>query len=140
MLDLGKEHDWFESALIVGLAVVAVIGFAAFLIWELIEKHPIVNLRVFRHRGFTAAVIVDRRRIRRHVRRQRAHAALAAELHGLHRTWAGLATAWTGVLAVFCAPVAGLLIDQGRSAQAGVLRADVAGGVLAIRTHRAPPT
>src|SRR5262249_22305511 len=58
MLDLGKEHDWFESSLIVSLAIVAAIGFVAFLIWEMGEKHPIVNLRVFRHRGYTTAVIV----------------------------------------------------------------------------------
>src|SRR5215831_8442894 len=57
MLDLGKEHDWFESTEICALAIVAVIGFAAFLIWELTERHPIVDLRVFRHRGFTTAVI-----------------------------------------------------------------------------------
>ena len=32
MLDLGKEHDWFASTEICMLAVVAAIGFAAFLI------------------------------------------------------------------------------------------------------------
>jgi len=31
---------------------------------------------------------------------------------GYTSTWAGLTTAWTGVLAVFCAPVAGLLIGK----------------------------
>ena len=34
------------------LAVIAVVGFAAFMIWELTEEHPIVDIRVFRHRGF----------------------------------------------------------------------------------------
>ena len=37
MLDLGKEHDWFESGMITTLAVVAVVGFVAFLIWELTD-------------------------------------------------------------------------------------------------------
>jgi DHA2 family multidrug resistance protein len=49
MLDLGKEHDWFESSLIVALAIVASVGLVVFVIWEMGEKHPIVNLRVFRH-------------------------------------------------------------------------------------------
>ena len=57
MLDIGKEHDWFASKQIVALAVIAVSGFAAFLIWELTAEHPIVDLRVFRHRGFTVAVV-----------------------------------------------------------------------------------
>lgn len=57
MLDKGKELDWFSSPTIIVLAVVALIGFLAFLIWELTAEHPIVNLRVFRHRGFVAGVI-----------------------------------------------------------------------------------
>jgi DHA2 family multidrug resistance protein len=56
MLDIGKEHDWFASTQIVVLAIIAAIGFVAFLIWELTAAHPIVDLRVFRHRGFTVAV------------------------------------------------------------------------------------
>jgi DHA2 family multidrug resistance protein len=57
MLDIGKEHDWFASTQIVMLAVTSAIGFVAFLIWELTAEHPIVDLRVFRHRGFTVAVV-----------------------------------------------------------------------------------
>jgi len=57
MVDLGKEHEWFASPLITGLAVVALLGFIAFLIWELTDANPIVDLRVFRHRGYTASVI-----------------------------------------------------------------------------------
>jgi DHA2 family multidrug resistance protein len=57
MLDIGREHDWFDDPKIVILAVTAVVGFCAFLIWELTEKHPIVNVRIFRHRGFTMGVL-----------------------------------------------------------------------------------
>lgn len=57
MLDIGREHDWFGDPVIVMLAVFAAIGFCVFLIWELTAEHPIVNLRVFRHRGFTFGVI-----------------------------------------------------------------------------------
>src|ERR1043165_4332704 len=52
ILDLGKEHEWFASPMIATLGVVSVLGFAAFLIWELTEKQPIVSLRVFRRPGF----------------------------------------------------------------------------------------
>ncbi len=57
MLDKGKDLDWFSSPVIISLAVVAVTGFIAFLIWELTEEHPIVNLRVFRHRNFSIGLL-----------------------------------------------------------------------------------
>src|SRR6478752_2054750 len=57
MLDLGKEHDWFHSQLIVALAVTAVVGFAFFLIWELTDKHPVVDLRLFKRRNFWAGTL-----------------------------------------------------------------------------------
>lgn len=52
MLDKGKELDWFNSPEIVAMAVVAVVGFAVFLVWELTEKHPIVDLTLFARRNF----------------------------------------------------------------------------------------
>ncbi|RZJ12927.1 MAG: DHA2 family efflux MFS transporter permease subunit, partial [Haliea sp.] len=57
MLDLGKEHDWFHSPLIIGLAVTAVVGFAFFLIWELTDEHPVVELRLFARRNFWAGTV-----------------------------------------------------------------------------------
>jgi DHA2 family multidrug resistance protein len=52
MLDKGKELDWFHSAQIVTLALVAGIGFVVFLVWELTEEHPIVDLTLFARRNF----------------------------------------------------------------------------------------
>ena len=57
MLDLGKEYDWFSSPTIVALAVVAVVGLAFFLIWELTDKHPVVDLRLFARRNFWAGTL-----------------------------------------------------------------------------------
>jgi DHA2 family multidrug resistance protein len=105
MLDEGKNLDWFESTQIIGLAITALVGFAAFLVWELHEKHPIVDLRVFRHRGFTAAVLTI----------TVAYAAFFGvsvltplwlqSFMGYTATDAGLATAWTGVTAFLVAPI-----------------------------------
>jgi MFS transporter, DHA2 family, multidrug resistance protein len=52
MLDIGKEHDWFHSGLVVGLGVTALVGFAFFLAWELTDDHPVVDLRLFARRNF----------------------------------------------------------------------------------------
>ena len=57
MLDKGQELDWFHSQEIVGLAVVAVVGLLAFLIWELTEDHPVVDLTLFKRRNFWAGVL-----------------------------------------------------------------------------------
>jgi DHA2 family multidrug resistance protein len=58
MLDKGKDLDWFQSAFICDLGAIAAVGFASFVIWELTDPHPIVDLKVFRHRGFTASTII----------------------------------------------------------------------------------
>jgi len=112
MLDLGKEHDWFESTQICVFAVVAVIGFAAFLIWELTERHPIVDLRVFRHRGFTTAVITIAMGFGAIFGMNVLTPLWLQSYMGYTATWAGLVTAWSGVLAVVAAPAAGVLMAR----------------------------
>ena len=57
MLDKGKELDWFSSTQIVVLAVVAVVGFVLFLIWELTDEHPVVDLRLFAGRNFSMGTL-----------------------------------------------------------------------------------
>lgn len=52
VLDKGQQEDWFESAFIVRLSLLALFALAAFVIWELTTDHPIVDLRVFANRNF----------------------------------------------------------------------------------------
>src|SRR5580700_5029362 len=51
LLDKGKDLDWFNSGEIITLAILAVAGFILFLIWELTEEHPIVDLTLFKRRN-----------------------------------------------------------------------------------------
>jgi len=112
MLDLGKEHDWFESREICVLAVVALIGFAAFLIWEFTERNPIVDLRVFRHRGFAAGVVTLSLGFGAMFGANVLTPLWLQSYMGYTATWAGLTTAWSGALAVLAAPIAGKLIGK----------------------------
>jgi DHA2 family multidrug resistance protein len=57
MLDKGKDLDWFASPVIISLAIVALLGFLFFVIWELTEANPIVDLRLFKGRNFLAGTI-----------------------------------------------------------------------------------
>ncbi len=52
MLDQGNHLDWFNSPLIIALACVAGISAIVFVIWELTDEHPIVDLRLFKRRNF----------------------------------------------------------------------------------------
>jgi DHA2 family multidrug resistance protein len=52
MLDKGKELDWFNSSTIVVLAVVALVSFVVFLVWELTDEHPVVDLKLFAKPNF----------------------------------------------------------------------------------------
>jgi len=112
MLDLGKEHDWFASTEICVLAIVAAIGFAAFLIWEFTVRHPIVDLRVFRHRGFAVAVLTIATVFGAFFAANVLTPLWLQSYMGYTATWAGKTTAWTGVLAVVAAPIAGTLIAK----------------------------
>jgi DHA2 family multidrug resistance protein len=57
MLDKGNELDWFSSPFIVALAIAVVLGFLLFLIWELTDAHPVVDLTLFRERNFTLGIL-----------------------------------------------------------------------------------
>ncbi|MDR2093460.1 MAG: DHA2 family efflux MFS transporter permease subunit [Azoarcus sp.] len=106
-LDRGKELDWFASTEIVALSVVAVVGFCFFLAWELTEKHPIVDLHLFRRSSFAfgtlalslgyglffAGIVVQPLWMQQYM--------------GYTATWAGLATAPAGLLAILFMPLVG---------------------------------
>jgi len=112
LLDRGKELDWFNSGVIVTLALVAVVAFVYFLIWELTESHPIVDLSLFQRRNFTAGSIGL----------CLGYAVFFGNLvlipmwlqgfMGYTATWAGLVTAPVGIFAVILSPLIGRSIHK----------------------------
>lgn len=57
VLERGEHYDWFESHLIVELAVTAAVALVAMIWWELRTPAPVIELRVLRHRSLTAATL-----------------------------------------------------------------------------------
>jgi len=112
MLDIGKDHDWFASVEIRALAAIALIGFVAFLMWELTDDNPIVDLRVFRHRGFTASVFTLSLGYGSMFGANVLTPLWLQSYMGYTSTWAGMTTAWSGVCAVLVAPIAGMLMGK----------------------------
>ena len=112
MLDKGKELDWFHSAEIVVLGVTSVVGFAFFLIWELTDKHPVVDLSLFKRRNFWTGAVAT---------------AVAYGLFfgnivllplwlqqhmGYTATQAGMAMAPVGLLAIVLSPMVGMTVGK----------------------------
>lgn len=124
MLDTGREKDWFGSAEIIVLAVIAAIGIAAFVIWELTEEHPIVDIRVFRHRGFAASTVAISLGFGAFFSIVVLTPLWLQSIIGYTATQSGFVVAWIGVLSVGLAPFAGMLLGKvdGRiTVSAGVL-------------------
>ncbi len=105
MLDEGKDHDWFASPRIVTLAIIAAIGFVSFLIWELTERNPVVDLRVFRHTGFRFSMLTLSLGFGAFFGITVLTPLWLQIYMGYTATIAGYSTAMMGVLAVFLAPL-----------------------------------
>jgi DHA2 family multidrug resistance protein len=106
MLDKGKDLDWFNSNIIIALAVTSAIGLVSFLIWELTEEKPIVDLRVFRHRGYASAVTTISLAFGAYFAATVLTPLWLQGQMGYTATWSGVTTAYTGIFAVLAAPLA----------------------------------
>jgi DHA2 family multidrug resistance protein len=58
VLDKGQQEDWFSSNMIVWLTVIAVVMLLVFIIHELTTATPILNLRVFKERTYSAGIFL----------------------------------------------------------------------------------
>lgn len=112
MIDKGKELDWFESGEIIALTVVAVVGFLFFLAWELTEKNPIVDLRLFKGRNFSLATISLSVAYGLFFGNVVLMPLWLQQYMGYTATWAGIALAPVGVLAIVLSPWVGKNVSR----------------------------
>jgi MFS transporter, DHA2 family, multidrug resistance protein len=112
MLDNGNDKDWFSSPLILALGIIALVCLTFLVAWELMAKHPVIDLSLFRKRNFAVGVV--------------ALSLGMVAFFGINvvfplwlqinlnytATWAGLATAPVGILAFLLSPVIGRNIDR----------------------------
>ncbi|KAA9017593.1 DHA2 family efflux MFS transporter permease subunit [Sphingobium limneticum] len=112
MLDIGRDHDWFADPLILALALMAIIGFVAFVIWELTEEHPVVDLRIFRHVGFSSGLFTMSLCFGSYFASIVVIPQWLQMSMGYTATWAGIITALTAMAALFTAPLAGFLLSR----------------------------
>lgn len=112
MLDEGQKLDWFSSPEIVSLMIVSVVGFVAFLIWEATEDNPIVDLRVFKSRGYSVSVLTISLTFGAFFGSIVITPLWLQTNMGYTATWSGLTMAANGALAVIVAPFAAKLASK----------------------------
>ncbi|MBN8753755.1 MULTISPECIES: DHA2 family efflux MFS transporter permease subunit [Variovorax] len=112
MLDKGKELDWFHSPQIVTMAVVAVVGFAFFLVWELTDKHPVVDLSLFKRRNFWSGAVATAVAYGLFFGNVVLLPLWLQQWMGYTATQAGMIMAPVGMLAIFFSPIVGLTVSK----------------------------
>jgi MFS transporter, DHA2 family, multidrug resistance protein len=58
MLDKGQTEDWFGSRFIVNCAIIGGVGLIGMIIWELRQKEPLIDLRLFAQRNYSMATFM----------------------------------------------------------------------------------
>jgi DHA2 family multidrug resistance protein len=112
MLDTGKDLDWFASPQIVILTLISAVFFVAFLIWELTEKHPIVDLTLFKNRNFSFGVIAFCVGYAVFFANSLLMPLWLQTQIGYTATWAGLVAAPSGAIAVLLTPFTARLMSR----------------------------
>jgi MFS transporter, DHA2 family, multidrug resistance protein len=112
MLDKGKDLDWFNSGQIVTLAIVAVVGFVLFIIWELTDEHPIVDLSLFRGRNFWVSTLAMLLAYGMFFGNVVLLPLWLQQYMGYTATLAGLVLAPVGLFAIFLTPVVGRVMHR----------------------------
>ena len=107
MIDKGKELDWFGSTQIIALAIVAAVGFLYFLVWELTDAHPIVNLRLFGRRNFLVGTVALSIGYGLFFGNVVLLPLWLQQWMGYTATWAGMTMAPVGLLAIVLSPWVG---------------------------------
>jgi len=112
MLDKGQELDWFNSNITTTLAVIAMVGFVLFLIWEIYDEHPVVDLTLFKLPNFTLGTIMLSLAYGMFFGGLVLLPLWLQEFAGYTATYAGSTLAWVGIFAVILSPIVGHYVNS----------------------------
>lgn len=107
LLDKGNDLDWFGSPVIQGLAAVSLVALSFFIVWELTERHPIVDLKLFSKRNFAIGTITLSLGYLTFFGNVVVFPLWLQTEMGYTATWAGLAAAPIGLLSIAFSPFVG---------------------------------
>ncbi len=112
LLDQGQDLDWYSSSLITTLTIISVITLTFFIIWELNEKYPIVDLTLFKIRNFTIGTIAISLGYTIYFGSVVILPLWLQTEQNYTATWAGLVTAPLGILPMILSPFIGRILNK----------------------------
>ena len=112
MLDQGRELDWFQSPVIVTMAIVSFIAVVLLVIWELTDDEPVLDLSVFLSRNWLISTLTLSLMFGLFFGNIVLTPLWLQQMMGYTATWAGFAMAPIGILAVATAPIVGRLLPK----------------------------
>jgi DHA2 family multidrug resistance protein len=138
VLDKGNQLDWFASPFIVTLATISLIACVAFVLWELTDRFPVVDLSVLANRNYTLALLS-------------ASGFYAAVMGGgmLMSLWlegsmgytavqTGKVQGMNGLIAFFAAPISSKLGEKFDARAIGIVGMLLVASTFAVRTFYSP--
>jgi len=113
VLDKGEREDWLHSDFILILLITAVLALTLFIIVELRTEHPVVDLRIFRDRSFSAGTVMMFLAFFCLFGSFVLLPLYTQQLMGYTALWAGLVLGPGGLSSFFVMPLAGILMRKG---------------------------
>ncbi|MGA2404342.1 MAG: DHA2 family efflux MFS transporter permease subunit, partial [Syntrophobacteraceae bacterium] len=113
VLDKGEREDWLQSNFIVILSITAALALTLFIIVELTTEHPVVDLRIFKDRSFTAGTLIMFLGFFCLFGSIVLLPLYLQQLMGYTALWAGLVLGPGGISSFFVMPLAGILMKKG---------------------------
>jgi MFS transporter, DHA2 family, multidrug resistance protein len=112
MLDNGNEKDWFNSPVILAAAVTAIIAISFLIPWELFDRHPVVDVRLFGRRNFRVGTGTFGVAFFAFTGVNIIFPLWLQTTVGYTATWAGFAIAPVGLLSLVITPFVGRYISR----------------------------
>lgn len=112
MLDKGKDLDWFDSNIIIGLTIISAISFAYFCIWTYFQKYPIVDLSFLKNRNFAIGTLCITLGYLIYFGSTVIIPLWLQTEQNFTPTWAGIAVAPVGIASVFLATTVGKYLKR----------------------------
>ncbi|WP_058533057.1 DHA2 family efflux MFS transporter permease subunit [Legionella saoudiensis] len=107
LLDKGHDLDWFNSNIIITLAIISLISLSYLVIWLLTQCDPIIDLYLFKNRNFTIGVICLTLGFLVYFSNVVIFPLWLQTQMGYTPTWAGLAVAPVGIIPFILTPIVG---------------------------------
>lgn len=57
IFNMGNDFDWLSNSFLAGVAITVAIALPTFVVWELGERRPVLDMRLYLHRNYAVAMV-----------------------------------------------------------------------------------